>query len=184
MRAAALGLGLAVALGLASCSTPSDTADTADPASTTTAAPRASIDLQPVIQPGLPCAEPPPGVDPSSFLPHEEDETVCAEVGPAERIDLARAEVVEGGATGTEWVIEVEVADADQPAANEQFNACASASTGCPTGQLAIVVDGVVISAPTVQQPNLADQPFVISGGGSDGFTRAEADDLLDQISG
>jgi len=181
MRAAALGLGLAAALGLASCSAPPDTADTIGPA--TTLPPQASIALRPVVRQALPCDELPSEVDPSSVLPNEDPELACAEVGAAEGIDLARAEVIEGGAMGAEWVIEVEVADDDRVAANEQFNACADLEESCATGLLAIVVDDTIISAPQVDGRDLADESFVINGGGTDGFSRSEAEDLVDRIS-
>ena len=43
---------------------------------------------------------------------------------------------------------------------------------------MAIVLDEEVISAPQVRDPNLADDDFVISGGGEGGFAESEAKDL------
>ena len=110
----------------------------------------------------------------------------CTELGPAgfDGTSLSRADAVLGGATGEEWVVEVEVADDQRATANELINACAAAAATCPTGQMAIVVAGRVVSAPRVNGPNLADAPFVITGGGTGGFTEAEASDLVRQMSG
>jgi preprotein translocase subunit SecD len=60
----------------------------------------------------------------------------------------------------------------------DQFNAiaaqCSPPSATCPTGQLAIVLDSVVMSAPTVQTPSFEKDQIVISGS----FTESEAKDL------
>lgn len=61
------------------------------------------------------------------------------------------------------------------PAGIDRFNlmalGCSSASAGCPTRQLAIAVDGVVLSAPTVNEPSFERDQIQISGT----FTEAEA---------
>lgn len=51
---------------------------------------------------------------------------------------------------------------------------CYSKSQGCPTGQLAIVLDGRVLSAPVIQQASFQADQIVISGS----FTEREAKDL------
>jgi preprotein translocase subunit SecD len=60
----------------------------------------------------------------------------------------------------------------------DQFNAiaaqCSPPSETCPTGQLAIVLDSVVKSAPTIQQPSFAADEIQISGS----FTESEAKNL------
>jgi preprotein translocase subunit SecD len=43
---------------------------------------------------------------------------------------------------------------------------------------MGMVLDGEVISAPTVQGPNLADKDFQITGGGTGGFSESQAKDL------
>ena len=48
----------------------------------------------------------------------------------------------------------------------------------CPTGQLAIVLDSVVQSAPTIQQPTYERDAISISGGGESAFSEGEAKDL------
>ena len=56
----------------------------------------------------------------------------------------------------------------DGPEGIDVFNAvaahCAAADDTCPTGQLAIVVDGLVVSAPVIQQASFAADQIVISG--------------------
>ena len=44
----------------------------------------------------------------------------------------------------------------------------------CPSGRIAIVLDDVVVSSPTVNDQNLASQEFFIEGD----FTRGDAKDL------
>jgi preprotein translocase subunit SecD len=60
----------------------------------------------------------------------------------------------------------------------DQFNAiaaqCNPPSETCPTGQLAIVLDSVVQSAPTIQTPSFAKDEIQISGS----FSESEAKDL------
>ena len=57
----------------------------------------------------------------------------------------------------------------------DQFNAiaaqCSPPSETCPTGQLAIVLDSVVQSAPTIQQPSFNADGIAITGD----FTESEA---------
>jgi hypothetical protein len=60
----------------------------------------------------------------------------------------------------------------------EQVNAlasqCFAREPRCPTGQLAIVVDGEVLSAPTIQQPEFGTDQIDVSGD----FTESEAEEL------
>lgn len=125
------------------------------------------------------------------FRPVADAEPVaCTQVGPAgfEGGALSGANAQLGGSTGSEWVVAVNVKRSQRSKANELINACASGAATCPpqgansqgtpAGSMAIVLDGEVISAPVVSAPNLADQEFVISGGGTGGFPQGEAKDL------
>lgn len=82
----------------------------------------------------------------------------------------ATAEIVNGA-----WVVNVSLRSG--AAGEGQWNAladqCFSRSVTCPTGQIAIVLDGVVISAPVVQTNNFQGS-VQISGD----FTESEARDL------
>jgi preprotein translocase subunit SecD len=66
--------------------------------------------------------------------------------------DVARAEA------GTGWVVAVDLrkgADGED-LWNALAGSCYNRSAECPLGQLAIELDGVIISAPTVQTPTFA----------------------------
>src|SRR5699024_9196891 len=86
-----------------------------------------------------------------------------------EILSQADARLVEG-----QWVVMATVQGSERIRANEMFNQCASTEPDCPTGQLAIALDGEVISAPVVQAMNLADEEFTISGE----FDESSAKDL------
>jgi hypothetical protein len=173
---------LALALVLAACSAPPDTADTIGPAGSDRPAGDATgpegVTFHPVLTAVVPCD------DPAATPSRQPD--ACLELGPVgfDGTALARAEVVDGGSSGLEPVVEVEVAEDARAEANALFDACALVAVTCPTGQLAVAVGGEVVSAPTVNEPDLADQPFVIAGGGIGGFTDAEADALAEQLGG
>lgn len=111
----------------------------------------------------------------------DEPPAYCSTVGPVgfEGSALSKAEAELGGQTGGEWVVAVRVKGSQQATANALINSCFQAAATCPTQQMAIVLDGEVISAPTVQNLNLADDEFVINGGSSGGgFPESEAKDL------
>ncbi len=112
--------------------------------------------------------------------PDPEGEPVgCTQVGPVgfEGGALSKSQAQLGGQTGSEWVVAVNVKGSERSRANELINACNAQQPTCPTKQMAIVLDGEVISAPQVNEPNLADQEFVISGG-EGGFPEGSAKDL------
>ena len=79
-----------------------------------------------------------------------------------------------------QWVVNASIRGKDQTQANATFNDCNAKSATCPTGQVAIVLDGKVISAPVVNDPNLASDTFTISGGDNAdaGFSEDEAKNL------
>ena len=85
--------------------------------------------------------------------------------------DVAEANAILGGATGSEWVVQFQLAGD----ASDRFADATTAAVTMPPpqNQIAIVVDRTIISAPTVEGP--------ITGGRGDitgGFTEAEARDL------
>ena len=55
---------------------------------------------------------------------------------------------------------------------------CYQKTDVCPTGQLAIVVDGTVISAPSINQSTFQRDQIQISGN----YTEASASDLADRL--
>lgn len=106
----------------------------------------------------------------------------CVQLGPVgfEGDALSSAQAQLGGTSGSDWVVGVNVKGGDRDDANALFNACSAGGPTCPgqPGQAAIVLDDEVVSAPAVQDQNLADEEFVISGGGEGGFSEGEAKDL------
>lgn len=80
----------------------------------------------------------------------------------------------EAGLSNGTWQVNVSVRGKDKAKANATFNECYQAAATCPPsgvddkqtprGAIAIVLDGKVISAPTVNGPNLASDTFTISG--------------------
>ncbi|MDQ6697929.1 MAG: protein translocase subunit SecD [Actinomycetota bacterium] len=80
----------------------------------------------------------------------------------------------EAGLSNGSWQVNVSVRGKDKAKANATFNACYNATATCPPtgrddkgqgrGAIAIVLDGKVISAPTVNGPDLASETFTISG--------------------
>ncbi|MGH9275846.1 MAG: protein translocase subunit SecD [Acidimicrobiales bacterium] len=153
---------------------PSSTTTTAAPATTTTTT-------------GEPTEPPITGFE---LTPREDDvadqPVVLAEVkddkiaftyqlGPSgatgQIVSTARAEL---GPTGA-WAVALEIKGGSSI---ESFNAmaaqCFSKTETCPTGQLAIVLDSRVVSAPTIQQASFERDQIQISGS----FTESEAKDL------
>jgi len=97
------------------------------------------------------------------------------QLGPAgatgKIVKTARAELGQNG----QWSVALEIKGGDGIAA---FNAlaaeCYSRAETCPTGQLAIVLDSEVKSAPNIQQPSFEADQIQITGS----FTESEVKDL------
>jgi preprotein translocase subunit SecD len=83
----------------------------------------------------------------------------------------ARADVQTG-----EWTVVVSLRDGAEGDVqwNKMAAACFNRTEVCPTGQLAMVLDGTVISAPSVNEPEFTGGSVQISGS----FTAEEAQDL------
>ena len=137
---------------------PSSTDDTVttDPAATTTTEPGAPTTTveTPVDQNGFPVQQSDPTAQ--QFLPLKGDEAVYCLVGPAQGTgevfsDNAAAVVLTGG-----WGVTVDLRDG--PEGEGVFNAvaaeCNQQAASCPTGQLAIELDGTIQSAPTMNAAN------------------------------
>jgi preprotein translocase subunit SecD len=84
------------------------------------------------------------------------------------------------------WVVTLQLKDGDAGITkwNNAAQLCFSGDVAtCPSRQIAIVLDGVVVSAPQIQPGESAFRPFSkdqiqISGGGQNGFPEKEAADL------
>jgi preprotein translocase subunit SecD len=107
------------------------------------------------------------------------------EVGPT-ALTGRGVETASAQLQGTEWVVSVVFlpGEAGIDPFNEINQQCHATAPGCESGQLAIVLDTNVISAPAPQQDSQVFTPFdrdgvFISGGsGSGGFSQEEAQDL------
>jgi preprotein translocase subunit SecD len=84
------------------------------------------------------------------------------------------------------WVVTLQLKDGDAGITkwNNAAQLCFSGDIAtCPSRQIAIVLDGVVVSAPQIQPGEASFRPFSkdqiqISGGGQNGFPEKEATDL------
>jgi preprotein translocase subunit SecD len=86
-------------------------------------------------------------------------------------VKTARAELNQSG----QWEVALEIKGGDGIAAfNAMAAECFSRAETCPTGQLAIVLDSQVKSAPNIQQPSFEADQIQISGS----FSSSEAKDL------
>lgn len=96
---------------------------------------------------------------------------------PAGMLESARVMLDPGGL----WVIEA-ILNVGSPGIDD-LNAiapsCVSMAPECPTGQLAIVIDGELVSAPGIQQTEYERDAIYLSGD----FTEAEARAAADAIS-
>jgi preprotein translocase subunit SecD len=112
-----------------------------------------------------------PGAD---LLPTRDGTVEC--VGPAQ----GTGEVFERGSAeptldpSQGWGVSVDLRGGEgQDTWNNLASQCFSGAPTCPTQRLAIVLDSVVQSAPTVQQPNFTDAVSITGN-----FTQGEAEEL------
>lgn len=142
---------------------------------------RAELTFRPVLAElpggatGSSAAAPPTSEDPppTETVPDAAGERGY-QLGPAEVtgdvIEDARAETGPDG----RWSIALVMTQDGIVRFNETASRCAPPSAPCPTGQLAIVLDGVVHSAPVIQEPRFERDQITISGD----FSEEEAKDL------
>lgn len=142
----------------------------------------------------------PPGLDPVTGLSIVDDPNVAVylaaepdaetgivavyHLGPVflTGADLEGGKTQLGGHSGTEWVVVPEFTSEGGEKFREATKILAAQPPGSPTRQMAIVVDGIVISAPAVQEnvspaEGLDPDQVVITIGNPDN-PQAEADDL------
>ena len=167
-----------------------------EPTTTTTAAPAEEGDADTGDEPaeGDPAEEAPAGDEPAEgelqLTPRDQDEadaTVTVAGADGETVYMLGPTLATGRIVRTasaefpqsEWVVALEMRGGDDgiDRFNEIAGQCYLASDPevCPTGQLAIVLDSVVQSAPTINSPSFAADQISISGGP---FTESESKDL------
>jgi preprotein translocase subunit SecD len=147
----------------------STTTAAATGATTTTLAPEVAAQVTPREQ----------DTPESSVVLPGRDGTVLYSMGPAfalgeDAISTAEATVLNG-----QWVVDLELKEGASglDAWNTWAGKCFNRDADCPTGGMAIVLDGTVIAAPVPQDPFFSNTSVQVSGGGS-GFAKDEAKDL------
>lgn len=89
--------------------------------------------------------------------------TAVYDLGPSAStgspIDSAEAEEANGA-----WTVRLELSDDELEAFNEAAADCDARARSCPTGRLAIIVDGQVLAAPTVEQPSYDPDQIQLAG--------------------
>jgi preprotein translocase subunit SecD len=178
-----LTLTVAAALALAACS--DDGGETFEPATTTVPSEELSaeeaeavIAFRPVLADPRPATECRPDEDAGLG----DGEPTCFELGPiavdARAVESASAGL---GPSGEGWQVNPVFRVGDPGI--EQFNAiaahCHARDPTCPTGLLAILADGEVLSAPTIQQARFERDRIQITGD----FTQEEAEALAESLS-
>ncbi len=156
-----------------------ETTTTTAPATTTTTAPPEGGSETPPV----------PGLEDLSLTPPEDDvpdqpvtlaqyedgqEVARYRLGPAEATgDILRTASAELYQLG-QWQVGVEVRGDRIDEFNQIASTCYSGAPTCPTKQLAIVLDGRVVSAPSINAPAFKPDEISITGQ----FTEGEAKDL------
>jgi preprotein translocase subunit SecD len=106
---------------------------------------------------------------------------LCYELGS----DSVGGEVVESADAELDQIGQWQVALVLTESGIGDFNdhlavACSPPSEACPSGQVAIVLDDEVVSAPSIQQPSFESDDIVITGE----FTEDEADEIAEALDG
>ncbi len=140
--------------------------------------------LRPVIQSGTldtsstttaPANAPDP-TDPDATVLLTDDLGISYQVGPAQATGDVFENDAQADISSGQWAVVVSLRGGAE--GEDVWNAlttkCFNRDATCPTGQVAIVLDGVVISAPVVQEPVFTGGTVQISGD----FTEDEARDL------
>ncbi len=158
-----------------------------DETTTTTTAPETASTTTPadpddnVLVPGLEGLSLTPSEDnvddsPVTLGQYDSDgnEELRYQLGPTE----ATGDILSGADARLEglgtWVVAVEVRSSGIDQFNEIAGQCFAKQPACPSGQLAIVLDDEVVSAPSINAPSFARDAISISGS----FTESEAKDL------
>jgi hypothetical protein len=142
------------------------------PAATGEGTPAVDVDFG--FAPVLGSSDPPCG---STATPARND-VRCYELGSigADKSSIESAEAV---FNDVEWTVHLTLTQAGIDAFNALARECFTESPPCPTRMLSIVVDGEVISAPSIQTEHFERDQIQISGA----FTEAEAKELAASLS-
>jgi len=153
---------------------------TTPPTPTTTTPPPAPTTAGPIVGPTLPTTTIPvdttaPDTTGQDILPMADGNQICL-LGPAG----GTGEVFERGSAkaglnqNQQWITTVDLRDDGQATWNALAQQCFNGTATCPSHQLAIVLDNVIQSAPTVQTPDFPGS-VQISGAFSESEVRSLA---------
>lgn len=162
----------------------------ADPTTTTAPAVETPAEEAPTEEEVPAEPPPPPGLEDLQLTPAEDDvaeepvtlaqyddegnEIARYRLGPAE----ATGEILSGASAQLQgvgqWAVGVQVRGDRIDQFNEIASTCFNGAPTCPTRLLAIVLDGRVVSAPSINAPSFSPDDVSISGD----FTEGEAKDL------
>jgi len=157
---------------------PTDTTVPTDDGTTTTVAPEEPVDQGPLDDWGLfPRSAFPDDPEGQSLLPLKGEVPTYCQVGPSfgtgEVFTDAVASIGTGG-TDVGWGVSVDLKGGIQRSNwDNAVTQCFNATSQCPTQQLAIVLDGEIQSAPSINEPRF-DDGVRISGE----FSQSEAEQL------
>jgi N-acetyl-beta-hexosaminidase len=110
-----------------------------------------------------------------------EDEASVCEIAPGEVlcIETGSSSTTTRPKPGT-WSVQFTLTDSALQSFNGLADECVQRASTCPTGQVAIVVDDEVVSAPSIQSTGFERDAFSLSGG----FNRATAESIAARLSG
>jgi preprotein translocase subunit SecD len=108
------------------------------------------------------------------ILPDKDKTNGRYELGPAGAVGKAISSASATISSTGQWSVDLSMTSTGINAFNEVAGRCYNHDQTCPTGQLAIELDGVVQSAPTIQAPSFKRDQINISGS----FSQTEAKDL------
>ena len=143
-----------------------ETATTTAPTTTSTTAP-----TTPTTEPETTSRED-DKADQTVILPSE-DESVRYVLGPTTVLGKA-VSTASAAFDNVEWSVHLEMTSSGIDGFNALAGQCFAKQPSCPTGLLAITLDGEVVSAPTIQEPTFQRDQIQISGS----FNEKEAKDL------
>jgi hypothetical protein len=161
-----------VLVGLTGCSSDEPSAGATSTLAPTTASTAPPTPSPVVLRPVLEIL--PPDVPAAPDVLHDTGRMMAYRLGPATRpnpaIESARVERSPNGQIQVQLVFAPGAAGIDM--VNEVASRCHARDATCPTGQLATVIDEIVISAPRIEPDTTTFEPFerdeVTLGGGFD----------------
>jgi preprotein translocase subunit SecD len=162
-------------MGLSEGESAAGAAPAQESTTTTTEPPSTTTTTAPAEEGQAPELTPREQDEPDQTVTLADKDDVVYQLGPAlatgRIVQTAQAEIPQG-----QWVVALKMRGGENgiDKFNEIASQCYSRSQTCPSGQLAIVLDSVVQSAPNIQEPSYTRDQIQISGS----FDESDAKDL------